>query len=431
LLLGGGANAKIGGPYGWTPLHDAAWSGHGEIVELLLDRGANVNARGGKYEDYHTTPLHLAAREGHSEITTLLLNHGADLNAEDSSGDTPLLDVLGNDPFTAGLWQLVDYLGVEILRSAQDPCAVTRGRDWQDRQLQIVKLLLDHGADINAAGVYADTPLHAAAGNGNKPAVELLLARGADINARNQGRIWYPEYHEYGATGQTPLMVALRSGYLHVARFLIDRGADVNAQDGGGETPLLIILDPIWIQATPDRLRWHLYGYYARDKGRPELEAALRRAMRDMIRQLLTHGAKANPRNQEGNTPLLGAAQFGDAELAELLLIHGADVEARDKVGATPLHYAARGHKGIVELLLKHGAHVNVASNDGDTPLHEAALRGHKDIVALLLVQGADVNMRNSRGRTPLDTALLHDYTDIVRLLKEAQAPRRSMQKQE
>ena len=85
LAAGADVNAKIN--LG-TPLHYAALDGYKEVAELLIDKGADVNAKnlsGG-------TPLHNAAQQGHKEIVVLLIANGADLNAKTYSGQTPLDD---------------------------------------------------------------------------------------------------------------------------------------------------------------------------------------------------------------------------------------------------------------------------------------------------------------------------------------------------
>jgi ankyrin repeat protein len=75
---------------GSTPLHCATWKGQQEVVALLLEQGADVNAHNSN-EHWGTTPLHAAAHANQAAIAQLLIDHGADLNAKDSEGRTPML----------------------------------------------------------------------------------------------------------------------------------------------------------------------------------------------------------------------------------------------------------------------------------------------------------------------------------------------------
>jgi ankyrin repeat protein len=89
LLRTDGALLNARDKDGSTPLHCAAWKGHYEIVELLLEAGADVCAQNGN-EHWGTTPLHAAAHANQAKIAELLIEHGADLNAQDLSGKTPM-----------------------------------------------------------------------------------------------------------------------------------------------------------------------------------------------------------------------------------------------------------------------------------------------------------------------------------------------------
>src|SRR5687767_15718996 len=139
-----------------TPLHVAARQGFGEMVGLLLERGADPDAG----SEVGQSPLHLAAMYGHVEAARALLEHGASVDARASGGYTPLHLAAGH------------------------------GR------VEVVKLLLVHGADLRAREGGAWTPVHRAAAEGNAGILRILLSHGAEVDAVND-------------QGDTPLEYAL------------------------------------------------------------------------------------------------------------------------------------------------------------------------------------------------------------------------------
>ena len=145
--LADGADVNAKDNSGDTPLHIASFERHTEIAELLIAKGADVNAEG-RRNDY--TPLHTAADMGAKEIAELLIAKGAEVNARSEYQLTPLHE------------------------------AVSRGYNYE----KTVELLIANGADVNAKEDGGWTPLHYAAEFGRKEVAELLIANGADVNAK-------------------------------------------------------------------------------------------------------------------------------------------------------------------------------------------------------------------------------------------------------
>jgi len=120
------------------------------------------------------------------------------------------------------------------------------------------------------------------------------------------------------------------------------------------------------------------------------------------VKRFLANGTDVNVKNDDGLTPLMKAAGWGEKEIAELLIAEGADVNAMSD-GLTTLHFAVElGEKGTAELLIEKGADVN-AQCDGISPLHSSVWRGDKEITELLIAKGANVNSLNEDKGTPLD----------------------------
>ncbi len=156
VLLDGNAGIGARTQYGKQPLHHAAGSEAFQALELLLDRGANIHARseyGGRRDRW--TPLHEAVSIAWSRGVVLLLDRGADVNV--GRGDITPLHVT----------------------------TITGSTRAIIRATEVAEILLDRGADVDARDRFGDTPLHAAAEEGNRRLVEVLLAYGADSDARN------------------------------------------------------------------------------------------------------------------------------------------------------------------------------------------------------------------------------------------------------
>ncbi|KAI9995248.1 hypothetical protein PInf_012299 [Phytophthora infestans] len=129
---------------GWTPLMSAASAGHGDIVGLLLSKGADANLP----NENGQIPLHYY--RGRQEIAELLLDYTRDVNQADNTGSTPLMRAIGGKPSPV-----------------------------------IIALLLDHGAKVNTRDVGGNTPLHLAITEGYEDIARFLLENGANPNAKN------------------------------------------------------------------------------------------------------------------------------------------------------------------------------------------------------------------------------------------------------
>ncbi len=271
----------------------------------------------------------------------------------------------------------------------------------------IIRLLIDHGANVNARDVAESTPLHFAARYADKQTVELLLTKGADVNAKNKKK------------GRTPLFEAMTSpiaGRKEVVELLVAKGAKVSA--------------------------FHLAAYMG-DMGKLEkylqeginvntpgefnntaLHAASNSGKKNIVEFLISKGALVDAKDAFSMTPLFYAACNNYQDIVDLLLAEGADVSAKDKRGYTLLYYAVwLANKNAITLLIDKGANVNVKDVFGYTPLHLVTIQGKKEItellIELLIVKGADVNAVDNEGRTPLWHAKDKGRTEIVELLRK------------
>ena len=157
----------------------------------------------------------------------------------------------------------------------------------------------------------------------------------------------------------------------------------------------------------------------ADDDGSTPLHGAACENAHETAEVLLKYGADVNAMDDDGSTPLHDAAVQNAHETAEVLLKYGADVNAMDDNGFTPLHRAAyENARETAEVLLKHGADVNAMDDNGWTPLHYAAVQNAHETAEVLLKHGADVNAMDDDGTTPLHRAVQENAHETAALLR-------------
>lgn len=312
-LLAAGVDADTRGRDNVTALHLAAEKGHPAVAERLSTGGASLEARrDGSGTDEGLggmTPLTVATFWGKAAVVKLLLGAGADVGARDAAECTPL------------------HRAVDGIAATRSSYAVERDNP-EDQTEEIVNLLVQHGADLEARSKLGSTPLAEAAYMKYRLGVRALVAAGADVNARN-------------SEGLTPLHAAAVGGDREIVELLLEKGADPLAADVHGCQPV------------------HL-------------------TQSERILQLLAaRGAALDSRNLAGETPLHKAALFDNVEMAEYLIAAGVDVNAERQDGATPLRIALqqasreekgpqkmlhgllqsfRGGRTIIDVLRQHGA---------------------------------------------------------------------------
>jgi ankyrin repeat protein len=323
------------------------------LIKTLLDEGISANVEGPD----GITPLMVAAETGSLDAMKMLIDRHADVNAKNINGSTALM------------W------------SVTDP--------------KKVRLLLDHGADVDVAARSGRTALIVASfANPSAEVVRMLLAKGANVAVMDQRKV-------------TPLNAATFGNDTATVRLLLDASADVNTADTFiGLTPL--------INASGNR----------------NLEA---------VKLLLAKGANVNavsktqdlPKIQTGTvefggwTPLLMAAPFGPSEIVTTLMDAGAKVNVQDYRGFSPLMLAAatdHANPEIVRLLLARNADTTPKTRAGETASDWAAKFGDEAVMRALGGAPKPDAAREARARQ--DEALLREARarQGEALLREARA---------
>jgi cytohesin len=201
---------------GLTPLHVVAANRQFKAAETLLSLRAKVNARANTGQ----TPLHVAVRQGDIAMAELFLTNRAVANARDNFDNTPLLLAV----------QSVNSENVDQQFVVGKKFGMTNWAGLLIQQLQMVKLLVAHHAEVNVRNRAGATPLAEAARVGNEPVVNVLLQAGADANGIE------------AATAVTPLHLAAARGHAPIVEALLRSHATVDAADVRGETPLCYAL---------------------------------------------------------------------------------------------------------------------------------------------------------------------------------------------
>jgi ankyrin repeat protein len=249
---------------GITGLHRAAFSGDVAKAKKLIEAGIDINARD-TFEKI--TPLCLAAMQGHLAIVQLLLSHGAQIN-------------LGN-------WERVNALHFA--------CGLVEN----ETRIEIVRQLLAHGATVDWATKYDQTPLNRAARSGNMRVAKILLDAGAAVEGCHENT-------ESGYFG-TPLQAAIYTQNMDLVKLFLARGAQVAVKK--------FIPSPLHIAS-------HYRGYRSNSTNA------------QIAQLLIDHHANVNALDSFSFTPLHIAAQTGNSAVVKILLAEGSDTTLKSSLTA-------------------------------------------------------------------------------------------------
>ena len=424
-LLSERADANAAEPDGTTALHWAVRANDLEMASSLIRAGARVQAA----NRYGVTPLYLACVNGSAPMIELLLKAGADANAAVTQGETALMTAARSGNVAAAKVLLDHGAAVDTREDWRGQTALM----WavSERHPDMARELIAHGADVNLQSavqhwerqVTAEprdkwlppggmTPLLFAARDNCLECARILIEHGANVNATDPDGIG------------TVLSAAI-NGHYDVAIFLLDHGANPNLADKTGRTALYSAVDDHTMPAS--------------NRPSPK-EIDNEHTSLDLVKALLAHGADVNAQlvKQQpyrakldrgddtmlttGTTPFLRAARAGDVEVMRLLLAQGADAKLATRNGINPLMAAAGvgtrdedtvgRHKteaetiAAVQLCLDAGLDINTADRNGETAVHGAARQGYTEVVRFLAQHGAKLDVKSRKGFTPLDAAM-------------------------
>ncbi|TMS17629.1 Ankyrin repeat and KH domain-containing protein 1 [Larimichthys crocea] len=273
-----------------------------------------------------------------------------------------------------------------------------------DGHVEVARLLLDSGAQVNMPADSFESPLTLAACGGHVELAALLIERGANLEEVND-------------EGYTPLMEAAREGHEEMVALLLAQGANINAQtEETQETALTLACCGGFLEVADFLIK--AGADIELGCSTPLMEAAQEGHL-ELVKYLLAAGANVHATTATGDTALTYACENGHTDVADVLLQAGANLEHESEGGRTPLMKAARaGHLCTVQFLISKGANVNRATANNDhTVVSLACAGGHLAVVELLLAHGADPTHRLKDGSTMLIEAAKGGHTNVVSYL--------------
>ena len=327
-----------------------------------------------------------AIKNGQVDKMRRLIKRGAELNSQNELGQSPLSWAIDKNQIEIVRVLLTEYnLNSKMINNALFD-AVYLG------DIDIAKLLIENGADINTQKEFGNTSLHLAVREKNFDLVKLLIEYGADVNIKNNAD-W------------TPLHWTASNGYYDVAKLLIENGADVNIKDEDGWTPLHEAAFKGNIDIGKCLIENGADPFIKNKNGKTPLDIC----QNDDIRQLLEkymeeyHSIQEKIKRNESSifdNDLLDSAYYNNLiEVKKCVYSGKFDINVQDDKGYTPLMHAITNHNlQMVEFLVEHGADINLCNNKGQSPLKIAYLYDSKEIAEYLFLEGAvDKNVEDRK----------------------------------
>lgn len=292
-------------------------------------------------DDAGMTKLHHAVQAGNMELIRSLIHRGANLGSKDNSGRTALHYASMKQSHGPDIMALILSAGGKAIMNQGDDNGQTALHYAAEMGFtDNVRILVDHGVDINTTDIHGFSPLLWAVVAEQKYTTEMLLAIGADTASTSAGE-------------KSALAWAAGFGCSSIVQLLLSHAAST---------------------------------YITRNTQAVPLEEAAASGDLFTVKLLLTFGYDLNYQGHDGWSAIHWAAEEGYLNIVQWLLVHGANVNAVSSYGTSPLHCAANGgHTFIVDLLLKNGVDPLKSTCHGWTALHHAAYMGHSEVVKRLL----------------------------------------------
>ncbi|KAI1205140.1 uncharacterized protein F4807DRAFT_444149 [Annulohypoxylon truncatum] len=399
-LILAGASVSVPDEDGRHPLHYACQAESPEIVELLLKQdGIQLEAT----DCERSTPLITASLGYSAEIIQLLVNAGANTQATNEYGSSPL--------YYASRYREIDFAKI-ILKKDKDSVDITNGDGLTPLHAAVVggyedmvRYLLDERADFNIPDKNKRTPVWTAVDRDLPNIVGILADHTAEINVPCND-------------GLTPLMVAAKNGLEDSVGILLDHGADPNVKSGVKWTALMYACDK-----HPGNVLEKLLGLDnltcindQDEDGKTSLHIASSQGHAKAVASLLKANAHINTTDNEGRTALHYASETHEWYLLDLYDTEYEQIGQDTSLDIENIPSASGQYCMTLDILLRQGANFRAQTIHGDTALHLAVKQGDPRRVQVI----SNTNMQNfqeyttiqnKKGRTALYVAF-ESYTE-------------------
>ncbi len=304
-----------------TALNNAVKLDNYPLVQLLLKHKAEPNIQGGYYDE---TPLHFAIQNKNSHIARLLIESGMDIKLLHNTDGSALVSAIQRDMYDI-VALIINKISIKdynrLILHATDP--------------GIIKLLIDHGADINAADKLGFTLLMNVTKNNSFKAAAFLLKNGVEVNKRDM----------FGDTVLSHTYSHLGHDYRKIISLLLQYGANPNILNNSKQPPIYSVLDN-GNKAIAEILVAHGAKPFFENKHRTTLHLAARVQSRYIVDAILKQGIDINIQNIDGNTPLHYAARYYcEEKFFNYMVQQGADYTIRNNKKQTAIDYLADSKK--------------------------------------------------------------------------------------
>ncbi|XP_060562778.1 uncharacterized protein LOC132722318 isoform X4 [Ruditapes philippinarum] len=420
---------------GNTALHLACRMGHFDIVRLLLENGANFDIK----NNFRCAPINLAIESLQRKICHYLIEWGCDVHSKNVKGQT-VLETIKNDDFKRNLMELYDFYSdcvpkimggdmnlldqvvADHASGAQEFCCL-RSRVINGSTLlhtaayyghiPAIKELLSLRVDINIRDYKGATPLHRAK---SPEIMELLLEAGAHVNAEDSESNTPLHVKCYGETG--------KPSDIECIQMLLNKNVSLNIRNSRGLMPIHCCvmqgrIDVMQLLMNHDKNNAIATALSKENDKKPPslLHLALANDFPDCAEWLLANGFQFKEKEQDILMRRILTEQIKlekRAEAIKFLLDNGAEPSPKYPGGNSALHYAASlsGTSDVLELLVMYKAEIDAVNEDGCTPLFFATQSNNKFAACVLIEQGANVRQKNTQGLTAFDYII--DFEDWI-----------------